>query len=384
VTALGLAALAAAGPTARDAPALAAMVRNAVAAGVSRNALHLRLSRLPGRLVRDHHRRLVQDALEPVLRPRHAGLYELPNDDLVVVTTSDGALLDRARESVATLLADDIAGEACQLLRLPEQAAALLALIEAALAPAPQAEGLTDGGGCFASAALAEAERTLATASMDALLISRPVCRLLPEASRPELAWEERRIDWAALRAACFPEADPFAAPWLQRRLQRLLDRRRLADLAHPADLLVMRRLGLPLAVASLTEAAFLRFDSMLKQEGRASITIGLAAADVLADPESFAFARDFVRARGYRLALDEAEGVTALLLPAERIGVDVVRLRWSPGLPGLGRGLAAALPAGPERVVLTGVDRASGIGWGWEHGITLFEGPLLTPRGRG
>jgi hypothetical protein len=47
--------------------------------------------------------------------------------------------------------------------------------------------------------------------------------------------------------------------------------------------------------------------------------------------------------------------------------------------LPG---GLAACLPKGPEAVVLTGADRAAAIGWGWEEGITLFEGTLVRPRG--
>ena len=60
---------------------------------------------------------------------------------------------------------------------------------------------------------------------------------------------------------------------------------------------------------------------------------------------------------------------------PPDRLGVELVRLPWSPGLAAL----APALP--PGQVVLTGADRAAAIGWGWEAGVTLFEGRLLRPR---
>ena len=58
-----------------------------------------------------------------------------------------------------------------------------------------------------------------------------------------------------------------------------------------------------------------------------------LLPADIVADPAAFLFARDFARARGYRLLL---RGMTAELLgafPLRRIGLDLLELRWSPVL---------------------------------------------------
>jgi hypothetical protein len=64
---------------------------------------------------------------------------------------------------------------------------------------------------------------------------------------------------------------------------------------------------------------------------------------------------------------------------------VAALRLRWSPALPALGstaaEALRAAFPAGPEAVVLAGVDRPAAIAWGWEMGITLFQGRLIEAR---
>jgi hypothetical protein len=71
--------------------------------------------------------------------------------------------------------------------------------------------------------------------------------------------------------------------------------------------------------------------------------------------------------------------------VPAARAGVALLRLRWSAALPPLGspaaEALAAVLPTAPESVVLSGVDRPAAIAWGWEMGITLFQGRLVESR---
>ena len=81
---------------------------------------------------------------------------------------------------------------------------------------------------------------------------------------------------------------------------------------------------------------------------------------------------------RGWRVALDLAAPALLPGLPLVGLQVDLLRLRWSAALPGF----AAALPEDRAAVVLAGADRAAAIGWGWEAGITLFEGRLLRPRG--
>jgi hypothetical protein len=197
--------------------------------------------------------------------------------------------------------------------------------------------------------------------------------------------WEEWRPALDELRAALLAGADPALAPWLFRRLRRLLDRRLLAELTRPEEVRRRGPIGLSLGLDSLGSAEFLRLGGMLGSAGRARTVLALPAEDALADPEGFLFAREFCTARGYRVALDVTEISVLPLLPVGRLGVDLVRLHWSPALPlaaqRLAGGLAAALPPGPQRVVLTGADRAAAIGWGWEEGITLFEGRLLRPR---
>ncbi|WP_149538952.1 hypothetical protein [Siccirubricoccus phaeus] len=384
----GLASLGRNGPG--DALALAQLVRGVVAAGVVRRALHLRLSDLGPAWNQPHHRRLVREALEPLLQASRAQLFELPHGDLVLVAPPFTRHLAAAEQALATLFAADAAeAEAAPppfaLLRLPEQAAALLAAAEAGLgavlAPAP-----APAEGEFTTADLAALEQALGQASLARFLRRRPVCRLVADGAGAEMLWEEWRPALEELRGALLGGADPALSPWLLRRLSRLLDRRLLVELARPEEVRRRGPCGIGLALESIGSPEFLRLDGLLGSTGRGQVVVSLAAEDALADPEGFRFAAGFCRARGYRVALDVAELAALPLLPPERLGLSLLRLRWSPGLPlaaqRLPGGLAACLPQGPEAVVLAGADHAAAIGWGWEMGISLFEGALVRPRG--
>ncbi len=369
-----------AGPRGADALALAHFLREVVAAGTVRDVLHLRLTALEAGLRRGHHQRLVRDALAPLLRPTRARVFELPNGDIVAVAPPEGRHLREAEGELAILFAAEEAPPFTRR-RLPEEAAALLAAVEDSLTPgsapprwpAPEAERHP-----VSAADLAAMERGLGHAGLARFLVRRPVCRLSPDGGGPDIAWEEWELAWPELCAALLPGADPALAPALSRRLRRLADRRLLTELARPEDARRLGQAGLSLAPETVAEPEFLRLDAALGPEGRARMTLSLAAEDALADPAGFAFARDFCRLRGWRVALDLAAPALLPALPLARLEVDLLRLRWSAALPGF----AAALPEDRGKVVLAGAARAAAIGWGWEAGITLFEGRLLRPRG--
>ena len=376
------------GVPAADALALAHFVRDAVAAGLVRDVLHLRLGGMAAGLRHGHYQRLVREALEPLLRPTRARVLELPNGDILAVAPPEGRHLRTAEEQLAILFA---AEERLPFIRrrLPEEAAALLAAVEESLAPGsvpeeapapapapgaePPAEALP-----LSAADLAAMERGLGNASLARFLVRRPVCRLAPGDAGPEVAWEEWQLGWPDLCGALLPGADPALSPALFRRLRRLVDRRLLTELGRPEEARRLGRAGLRLTLDTIAAPEFLRLDAALGQEGRGRMTLGLSAEDALADPEGFHFARDFCRARGWRVALDIASPGLLPALPAAALATDLIRLRWSPALPGM----VDALPADRGSLVLVAADRAAAIGWGWEAGITLFEGRLLRPRG--
>ena len=361
-----------------DALALAHLLRDTLAAGAEREALHLRLSELPPDLRAGPRRDLLDAALAPALQQARSRLFALPNGDLVAVSPRQGALMREAQHALGTLLG---ASAAAPLLALPRDAVALMAAVDAAIAAeVPRPPGpATASDEPFTLDDLAALERALQTADLSRFLQTRPVHRLAP-GSPPAAAWEEVRLDTPALYAALRLRADPARAPGLGRRLRRRVEQRLLTAMAEPLELRQRGAFGLCLAAATLGDPAFLRMDALLGAAQRARVVIALPVEDMLADAEDFAFARRFLRVRGYRVAL-ACRGVGDLaLLGAGTLGDDLLRLPWSPDLSAQ----AALLPPNRGQVVLIGADRPAALGWGWEQGISLFEGALLSLFGAG
>jgi hypothetical protein len=359
-----------------------------VAADAAREVLHLRLAALAPGLRRPHHRRLMREALDGALGAGRTRVFDLPNGDVVAVARPPAPALEAAQAALAASL-DAAALHAVRRLRLPEGAALLLSAAAESLGLEPGAPPTPPPaeGRPLDCAALAAAERALAAADLGPMTRGEAVCRLDPEGAPPAVVWEDRRIAWPTLAATLLPGRDLAAAPALARRLGRAAEARLLAELARPATQAAWRPIGLALSPGTLASPAFARFAAALPAGRRGDVVIGLAPQALLGAADASLLPR--LRAMGFRLALDEAPpgllGLLAPLLPGGTQGLDLLRLRWEPGLPAaVPAPLATLLAAAPDRVVLTGVDRAAAIAWGWEAGLRLFQGWLVEKRRSG
>ena len=372
----------------RDAMALAALARDCVTSGVERRALYLRLSMLPARLREPRHLRLVREALTPVLRPTRARLYELPGGDFAVLSPPPGEHLDEVRRSLARLMPEVPADTLLPALRLPAEAARLLTLVEAALglqsdsAPAPDpAPDLPTPSGPEMDAAL----RALAPSNLASFLRRQTVWRLASGDAQAQPVWTELRPHLPDVAGALLPGRSLARAPAYARRFRHAVERRMLADLARPQEARALGATCLPLVLGTVTEMEFLRLEAVLGPQGRRQLAVCVAAEELLADPAGFALARDLSRRRGWLLGLDAMAPALLPLLPASRLDVPMLRLRFGRELlSGDGASRAAwdaALPADRSRVVLLGADTPAAIAWAWQRGITHFTGRVLEAR---
>ncbi len=368
--------------------ALQGLVRDCATAGVARRVLLVRADLLPSRLTQPHHLRLARAALDPLITAERARMYDLPTGRLAVSWRGDvPALQQRSLAALAYLFADVLRGgpaalqSLVRMFDLPEDGAALLAAAgldhsaesvncrrqEASAVLAPPLLPLD-------AAALTAMERQLAAADMARFARRKPIGRL--EGGHVHLAWEKRYLSISELTAMLAPGRSAQADAWLFRRLTRVLDRRMLALLSAPRELRGAGPFSFNLNVGSLLSPEFLRFDAALPSALQRRIVLDLQPADVLADPAAFVFARDFARARGYRLQL---RGVTATLLPLlrlHRMEMDFVQLRWSSDLIGID---PALLQAGSARWVMSRADEPAALQWGQDRGISLFQGHAVT-----
>lgn len=364
----------------QDANRLASLARETAASGVRRRCVVLRLSRLPVTLTRPHHVRLAMEALDPMLSADRAQRFLLPNNDIAVVWRGAAELpLATSRQAVFAMFADADSAmpspdELWLLLDLPDEVETLWSIV---------VESLTDTSAHATGAAaavpldpasLAALEAALARADVSRFARRRPVCQREADGAF-RIAWEVRTLALDELIAELAPGHDARAEPWLYRRLARTLDRRLLALLGTTGELREAGPFGLELAVGSLLCPEFLRFDAAVPQQLRGHVVLALEPADMFADPSAFQFAREFARARGYRMQARLSAAEQLLTLPTGRLGLDFSQLPWSTAAMSLPTDL---LDSEADRLVLTGADGSDAVAWGRANGIRLFEGRAL------
>ena len=366
--------------------ALSNAIRDAVALGEERLVLMLRFSALPRARRFGSRAELLREAWEPLNSTARVRSFKLPGGDLVAIGLPNATdALEHERKILLSMLEPDEAAQAVRMLRLPQQAAAVMAAVEDSLGmvAAMRVMALDEPKNRVVdAAALSSAERGLMTADLSIFFRRQKVCWLEPGGQNTKLFWEDRRVDLSEVCERLLPGYDISLTPAFAQRLIRSIDRRQLTHFARPEEMRSMRAIALPLRVESLFSADFLRLDAIMPQSQRHNLIISLDAEDVLAAPDLFLLARHFAEARGYRLMLEAASPFAATIFSIPGAGFDFLRLKWSDDFPATGSSVAAnlqkKLSQSADKVVLAGADRPAAIAWGWEAGIRLFQGRLI------
>jgi len=352
--------------------ALAALIGQTVAGGARRDVLvWCPALAVPGG-ARALHRRLIEEAVAPLHLAPRVRLFSLPDGTLVACALPPGLPLTATEASLRGALEPAVAVRALRRLRLPEDAVAVLAVLEASL---------VDGGRALPISAPSAEMRTglatlqaLARADLSAHLRRQAVRRLDPEGGA-DAAWIDERPDWPMLVAHLGggPQARPDPP------LRAAVAARQAAEVARAGAAAVP--LSLPLRPAAMGGEDWLRMDRVLPLAARRRVVLCLEFADLLRDPGPAMTALRFAALRGYRVALDLASGeMLPLLTPAlfQELGRGwVLRLSWSEGLPASIAALGGGWQRGAE-VWLARADRASAVAWGWSQGVRLFQGSLV------
>lgn len=359
---------------------LRVLVAECVASGVARRVLLLRLASLPREDAPSNRLHQAGLALEPLAQADRGRLFRLPGGNLAAVWRGEATAALQASLTALIRLFDASGTDPGPLLRLfdlPDEAGALLEAIGRDAPPTEEPSAETPEAP-LDPPLLASLEAALVRADISSFLRRRPVCARRLEGGFRQ-CWEMRSLAVTDLAAALIPARSVRADPWLFRRLTRTLDRRMLALLAVPQELRHAPPFGIALNVAAILGPEFLHFDALLPEALRGRVVLGLRPADALAEPETFLFARDFAHARGYRLMLRGMTPELLELVPPERIGLDLVALRYSAALARR----TDALPfADPDAVVLTRADTPEALSWGRAQGIALYQGRAVRPGG--
>lgn len=365
------------------------LVRDCATSGVGRRVLLLRSDLLPPRLSLPHHLRLAHEALEPLAGADRARRHELPQGRLAISWRGEAAhRINEVLENLESLLTDSpleapSMPELARLFELPKDGTTLMA--HATCPPHTTPNRLEPEVEAFATApklptpldleTLGAIEDRLAAANVARFVRRRTVFR--QGGAGLAVAWETRFVSINELTLELCPGRNPYAEPWLFRRLTRVLDRRMLSLLSQAAELRDAGAFSLNLNVGGVLSPEFLRFDAALPARLRGHTVLDLHPADIMGDVATFRFACAFARARGHRILLRAVTPPLLGLLDLAALELDFVELRWSPTLVGLD---PSALRAGTARWLLARADDESALRWGRAAGIGLFQGDAIHP----
>jgi hypothetical protein len=364
--------------------------------------LHLSLLRPYHRQA--HHARVVKQTLETLVRRHNASIYELHNGNIMILVKGAAiADVDAVVLQIRYLFSEDPlfkggsdgwSEEAfCTWYVMDTDFAAfrrrVRQLNEARLESHLVGEGGAEPaqneppGQIMTPKQLEQIERAIEQADLANLLRRQDVCAVMVGV-KPEKIYHELYFSMHYLASTILPGFDLTSNAWLFRHLTVVLDRRMLALMTRRESFSLLRAAALNLNVATVLSSDFLDFDKETNRPDRGPLVVELPGIDVLNEPADYLFARDFLRERGYKIAID---GLSHLLLPAldrEWLGFDFIKVHWAASLFDDARGdrkaaLASAVQRiGRDRVILCRVDSKTAIKAGGELGVSLFQGRTI------
>jgi hypothetical protein len=236
---------------------------------------------------------------------------------------------------------------------------------------------------------LGRAEDALARVDLSSFTRRQPVCALV-EDSKPEVVFTEVFVSIADLRETLMPRTDLTVNPWLFQHLTQTLDRRVMAQISRREDRTLLRDgFSINVNVSTVLSEDFLAFDDDFAPSSQ-DVVLEMRVEDIFADLNSFAFARDFVTERGYRICIDSLTLNTFPYGDTNRLGVAYAKLNWTPDLAAYigttqGQELKQLIRDRKKgRTILARCDSEAALRVGQQLGITLFQGRYIDGVARG
>ncbi|TAN56740.1 MAG: hypothetical protein EPN26_03400 [Rhodospirillales bacterium] len=375
-----------------------------------RRAVQINLSRLEPMNRKDQHIRAASSSFEPLVRSGDGQLFTLTNADFIFVFKTEvgddvQAIVTRLRFMFADdpLLLDDIPGVReifCTWYELERDYEKLLADAKAMAAAEERKrqarETVTQeaagprqrpGNTPLTPELLGKVEDALSQADLSNLLRRQSVCAIVGKAA-PQQISTELFVSINDLRQTLIPNANLNSSPWLFQHLTETLDRRVLSLLSKNDDRTLIQDFSVNLNVSTLLSAEFLKFDDNVRSASRGTIVLELQKTDIFYDLSAFLFARDFVHERGYRICIDGLNHQAMRFIDRVKLGADLIKLIWSPDLPGILQNEAERkkladliVERSPGRIVMCRCDTIDAIQAGQSLGLTLFQGRYVDQR---
>jgi len=214
-------------------------------------------------------------------------------------------------------------------------------------------------------------------------LIREQAAVMVRAGGKGQILFRENFVAMAELKERVAPGGNLFASTWLFQFLTETLDRRVLATMAQRNFAAMRDALSLNLNVGTVLSRDFQSFHQVAGSHA-SKIVIEMQVVDIFADMNTFAFARDSLQQRGYRVLVDGLTPLSLQFFDPSYLKADFVKIAWGPEF-------ASETPdsrvqelrevvahTGKDGVIISRVDSEQAIKWGLTLGITRFQGRFI------
>lgn len=211
-------------------------------------------------------------------------------------------------------------------------------------------------------------------------LIRNQICLEMGPGGPGNVVFREHYISMAELKKRIAPEVNLFASPWLFQYLTETLDKRMLAVLGNRDFDTLPFTLSLNLNVSTVLSREFQKFHQSVGKNTN-KVVVEMQVLDIIADMNTFGYARDSLQERGYRVVVDGLNPLSLQFFDPGLLKSDFVKINWDAEYEGdvdparMTEMREVITSTGKDSVILARVDTEQAIKWGLALGISRFQG---------
>jgi len=369
-----------------------------------RKAVRINLSNLMPANRREHHIRAATNSFESIVSDLMGQLFQLQNLDIFFVYKEEAhARVEDTVQKVKFLFSDDPLFDAkdnseksfLNWFDVETQFDELLKMVQAMSDDGTGEKRVSsrsnvreslkarqEHGDPLSPDILSRAVKALYCTDLTSLVRRQFVCAVSKKLV-PEPLFSELYISITDLRETMMPGINLTANRWLFQFLTESLDKRVLSLLSKTDRFSITGDISFNVNVSTLMSPEFIAFDEGMSAARRGSMVLELQKIDIFADYGSFLFVLEFCREKGYRICLDGLTYQDMVMIDRERLGVDYVKVMWTPDLADGGEEAIANIEnlvqhAGPKRVIMIRCDNREAVDFGRSVGIGMFQGHYI------
>lgn len=215
-------------------------------------------------------------------------------------------------------------------------------------------------------------------------LIRQQACVRIAPGKAGEMVFHEHFIAMTELKERVSPGVNLFTSPWLFQYLTETLDKRMLAVIGRKNFAEVKEPISLNLNIQTVLSRDFANFNRAVGDYA-SKLVIEFQIIDIFADMNTFGYARDMLQDRGYKVLVDGVNPLSLQFFDPATLKPDYVKVSWGKEFEEEAEKKSRMAVfkemvknAGPESVILSRVDTEKAVKWGLALGISRFQGYFI------